>query len=224
LEIFMLLQIAGLLPAEKVKEIGASLVADGASFVSGKATAGAQARLVKNNDQSAGPAARAAIASVSEALMANAVFKAAARPREIFGMLVSRYRSGMAYGAHVDDALMGGKRTDLSFTFFVSELASYDGGELVIEGNDGENAIKLAAGSVVVYPTTSLHRVAEVTRGERLVVVGWVRSFIRSGEQREILFDLDQIVAQLVGANADRPITDRVLKTRNNLMRLWAED
>jgi PKHD-type hydroxylase len=220
----MLLQIAGIMPGEKVEELGASLVADGASFVSGKATAGAQAKLVKNNDQSSGPAAQAAIAAVREALMTNAVFKSAARPKELFGALVSRYRPGMAYGSHVDDALMGGRRTDLSFTFFVSAPESYGGGELVIEGNDGENAIKLAAGSVVVYPTTSLHRVAEVTSGERLVVVGWVRSFIRSGEQREILFDLDQTVALLVAANADRAITDRVLKTRNNLIRMWAED
>ena len=220
----MLVQIAGLLPVEKVQDIRNGLAADAPSFVSGKATAGAQAKIVKNNDQSASPVAKAAIADVREALLANAVFKAAARPKEIIGMLVSRYREGMAYGTHVDDALMSGKRTDLSFTFFVSEPESYDGGELVIEGNDGENAIKLPAGSVVVYPATSLHRVAEVTRGERLVVVGWVRSFIRNGEQREILFDLDQTVAALIGTKADRAITDRVFKTRNNLTRMWAED
>lgn len=220
----MLVQIAGLLPVDKVQDIRNGLAADAPSFVSGKATAGAQAKIVKNNDQSASPVAKAVIADVREALLANAVFKAAARPKEIIGMLVSRYREGMAYGTHVDDALMSGKRTDLSFTFFVSEPDSYDGGELVIEGNDGENAIKLPAGSVVVYPTTSLHRVAEVTRGERLVVVGWVRSFIRNGEQREILFDLDQTVAALIGTKADRGITDRVFKTRNNLTRMWAED
>jgi PKHD-type hydroxylase len=220
----MLVQIAGLLPVEKVQEICSELEKDAASFVSGKSTAGAQAKQVKNNDQSASPVAQAAIAAVREALATNAVFRAATRPKEIIGMLVSRYRPGMAYGAHVDDALMGGKRTDLSFTFFVSTPESYDGGELVIEGNDGENAIKLAAGSVVVYPTTSLHRVAEVTRGERLVVVGWVRSFIRNGEQREILFDLDQTLAALAAAKADRAITDRMFKTRNNLTRMWAED
>ena len=220
----MLVQIVDLLPMDKVQDICNGLVLDAASFASGKSTAGQQAKIVKNNDQSAGPAAQTAIAAVREALGKNLVFRAAARPKEIIGMLVSRYREGMAYGTHVDDALMSGKRTDLSFTFFVSGPESYDGGELVIEGNDGENAIKLAAGSVVVYPTTSLHRVAEVTRGERLVVVGWVRSFIRNGEQREILFDLDQTVAALMGAKADRAITDRILKTRNNLTRMWAED
>jgi PKHD-type hydroxylase len=220
----MIIQISELLRADVVLGIINSLHAESNSFVSGKATAGAQARQVKNNDQSAGPAAQAAIAAVRDALLANAVFKASARPKEIMGMLVSRYQKGMAYGSHVDDALMGGKRTDLSFTFFLGEPGSYDGGELVIEGNDGENAIKLPAGSVVVYPTTSLHRVAEITRGERLVVVGWVRSFIRNAEQREILFDLDQTAAALVAAQADRGMTDRIFKTRNNLIRMWAED
>ena len=156
--------------------------------------------------------------------MAHAVFKAAARPKKLTGMLVSRYGTGMSYGLHVDDALMGGVRTDLSFTVFLAEPESYEGGELLIEGNDGTNAIKLAAGSAVVYPTTSLHHVSEVTNGERLVVVGWVRSYIRSGDQREILFDLDQSVAQLREAGAERAILDRILKTRANLMRMWAED
>ncbi len=220
----MLVQISGLLAADKVTVICNDLQKEAASFVSGKSTAGAQARLVKNNDQSAGPAAQAAIATVREALLGHAVFKAAARPKDIFGMLVSRYRVGMAYGTHVDDALMGGKRTDLSFTLFLSEPESYDGGELVIEGNDGDNAIKLSAGSLVLYPTTSLHRVSEVTRGERLVIVGWVRSFIRAADQREILFDLDQIVAALHGGAGDRAVIDRVYKTRNNLVRMWAED
>ncbi len=220
----MLLQIADLLNPNRVKSLLKGLHNESESFVSGKLTAGLQAKAVKNNDQSAGAAAQVAIAAVREVLNDNAVFKAAARPKEIMSMLVSRYREGMSYGSHVDDALMGGKRTDLSFTFFLSSPEDYDGGELVIEGNDGENIIKLPAGSMVLYPTTSLHRVAEVTRGERLVVVGWVRSFIRHAEQREILFDLDQTAAALVGIKADRAITDRIFKTRNNLIRMWAED
>lgn len=220
----MLLQIADVLNANRVKSLLAGLQREHDSFVSGKATAGSQAKAVKNNDQSAGAAAQVAIAAVREVLNDNLIFKAAARPKDILGMLVSRYREGMSYGSHVDDALMGGKRTDLSFTFFLSKPEDYDGGELVIESNDGENAIKLPAGSLVLYPTTSLHRVTEVTRGERLVVVGWVRSFIRHAEQREILFDLEQTAAALVAAKTDRSITDRVFKTRNNLIRMWAED
>lgn len=218
----MILQIEKLLDEERLRIIRDEHLREQDTFVSGKLTAGWAAKAVKNNDQSTGLAADTVIAEVRDKLLANSVFKSVARPREIMGMLVSRYRQGMAYGSHVDDALMQGKRTDLSFTVFLSAPETYDGGELVIEDNDGDNAIKLAAGSVVIYPTTSLHRVAEVTRGERLVVVGWVRSFIRHAAHREILFDLDQTIAAL--QNADRSILNRVFKTRNNLLRMWAED
>jgi PKHD-type hydroxylase len=115
-------------------------------------------------------------------------------------------------------------RTDLSFTCFLSDPASYDGGELVIEGHDGDTAIKLPAGAVVLYPTTSLHQVTEVTRGERLAIVGWVRSYIRGSEQRETLFDLDQTVTALAGAGLERAVVDRIFKVRNVLTRMWAED
>jgi PKHD-type hydroxylase len=130
----------------------------------------------------------------------------------------------MAYGSHVDDAIMDGKRTDMSFTLFLSEPASYDGGELVIEATGGDTVIKLAPGDMVLYQTTSLHRVEEVTRGERLAIVGWVRSYIRNPEHRELLFDLDQTVAALREIKADRRLLDRVFKVRNTLTRMWAED
>jgi PKHD-type hydroxylase len=140
------------------------------------------------------------------------------------GFLVSRYRPGMEYGLHVDDAMMQGVRTDLSFTLFLSPPEAYEGGELVIEGNDAENAIKLQAGSAVLYPTTSLHRVAPVTAGERLVVVGWVRSLIRRADQREVLFDLDTVVAEMRQHGGSQPGMDRILKVRANLQRMWVED
>lgn len=220
----MIMQIETVLAADAVADLREALRAEAKAFQSGAATAGWHAREVKQNEQSAGPAAAKAIASVQAALGGNSVFKAVARPKQLVGLLVSRYGPGMEYGLHVDDALMGGIRTDLSFTVFLSGPESYDGGELLIEGNDGTSAIKLPAGSAVVYPTTSLHRVAPVTAGERMVVVGWVRSFIRSSEQREILFDLDQSVTLLREAGASRLIFDRILKTRANLMRMWAED
>jgi PKHD-type hydroxylase len=220
----MILQIENVVDAEAIAAMRAALAKESQDFKPGAATAGWHARSVKNNEQSSGPAARDAIARVEAALMGNAVFKAAARPKKLTGMLVSRYGAGMSYGLHVDDALMGGTRTDLSFTVFLAEPESYDGGELLIEGNDGTSAIRLPAGSAVVYPTTSLHRVAEVSRGERLVVVGWVRSYIRQGDRREILFDLDQSVAQLRESGVERAVLDRILKTRANLMRMWAED
>jgi PKHD-type hydroxylase len=220
----VLLQIADVLPAETIAAIRKSLSEDAAAFTAGKATAGWYAKDVKNNDQSVGLAAQAAMEQAKAALLANSLFQSAARPKEFVKLLVSRYRPGMAYGRHVDDALMGGKRTDMSFTLFLSEPDTYDGGELLIETPDGENEFKLPAGHMVLYQTTSLHQVAEVTRGERLAVVGWIRSFIRSAEQRETLFELDQAVAALRQNNAERSLMDHILKVRNTLVRMWAED
>jgi PKHD-type hydroxylase len=201
-----------------------SLLAEADSFKSGKDTAGWYARDVKHNDQSTGPMASLAMEQVKAALLGNAVFVSAARPKAFVKTLVSRYRPGMHYGSHVDDALMGGVRTDMSFTLFLSDPKSYDGGTLVVEGHDGDTEVKLESGGLVLYPTTSLHHVTEVTRGERLAIVGWVRSFIRSAEQRETLFDLDQVVAQLKANNADRSLMNPVMKVRNSLTRMWAED
>jgi PKHD-type hydroxylase len=220
----MLIQITDLLDAATVARLRAGLAREGESFESGKKTAGWQARAVKNNEQSAGPAAQEAMETVRRALEAHALVRSAARPKEFVRLLVSRSREGMGYGTHVDDALMAGRRTDLSFTCSLTDPGTYDGGELVIEEADGENAIRLPAGGVVVYPTTALHRVETVTRGERLVVVGWIRSFIRDPARRDMLFDLDQAVAMLRDAGADRPVMNLISRTRNNLIRMWAED
>jgi PKHD-type hydroxylase len=219
-----MLQIAEVLDAGTVQAIVKSLVAEEAGFASGKATAGWYARDVKDNEQSKSPAALAAMEQAKAALMAHAVFVSAARPKSFVKTLVSRYRPGMHYGTHVDDALMAGTRTDMSFTLFLSDPRSYDGGELVVEAQDGESDVKLEAGSVVLYQTTSLHRVNEVTRGERLAIVGWVRSFIRSAEQREVLFELDQAVAMLKASGAERALMNTTMKVRNSLTRMWAED
>lgn len=220
----MIMQIDGVLPPEAVASLAAALAAEDQSFQPGSATAGWHARQVKNNEQASGAAAAKAITEVEKALLASPVFKAAARPKQLVGLLVSRYRPGMEYGLHVDDAMMQGVRTDLSFTLFLSPPEAYGGGELVIEGNDAENAIKLQPGSAVVYPTTSLHRVAPVTSGERLVVVGWVRSLIRRADQREVLFDLDTVVAEMRQHGGPQPGLDRILKVRANLQRMWVED
>ena len=220
----MIMQIADVLPPGRVAEFMERLGGAAAGFHPGAMTAGWHARGVKNNEQASGEAAREVAGAVEQALLAHPVFKAAARPKRLVGLLVSRYGAGMEYGRHVDDALMQGVRTDLSFTVFLNGPEAYEGGELLIEGHDGETAITLSAGSAVVYPTSSLHRVAQVIRGERLVVVGWVRSLIRRADQRELLFDLDTAVAQLRQSGADRASLDPVLKVRANLLRMWAED
>ncbi len=220
----MFLQIQNVLSAAQVEAIRERVESHPQDFEDGRRTAGWHAKAVKDNEQAKGDTAAAIREVVEKSLLAHPVFKAAAMPKSFVKTLVSRYRPGMSYGTHVDDALMGGVRTDLSFTLFLSEPETYDGGALVIEGNDGDSEIKLPPGSLVLYPTTTLHRVSEVTRGERLAFVGWVRSYIRSHEDREILFDLENVIATLRQSGSDRAILDRLLKVKANLLRNWAED
>lgn len=220
----MFLQIQDVLSASQVEAIRKRIASHPEDFEDGRKTAGWHAKTVKDNEQAKGETAAAIREVVEKTLLAHPVFKAAAMPRSFVRTMVSRYRPGMAYGTHVDDALMGGVRTDLSFTIFLSEPGSYDGGALVVEGNDGDTEIKLPTGSLVLYPTTTLHRVSEVTRGERIAFVGWVRSYIRSHEDREILFDLENVIATLRQSNADRALLDRLFKVKANLVRKWAED
>jgi PKHD-type hydroxylase len=196
-----------------------------ARFVDGRATAGFAARTVKNNTQAAGDRALETVRKlVAERILAHEVFRLAVRPKALTPLMFSRYEPGMNYGTHVDDALMHGLRTDVSFTLFLSEPERYDGGELVIESAGGEDAIKPEAGSLIAYPTTALHRVNEVTRGERLAAVGWARSFIRDGARRELLFDLDTARRQMFARDGKSPEFDLVAKSASNLMRMWAED
>ena len=120
--------------------------------------------------------------------------------------------------------MMRGMRSDLSFTLFLADPDSYDGGELVIEQSAGEQSFKLEAGAMILYPTTTLHRVEAVTRGCRVVAFGWVRSFVRSAERREILFDLERARRQLFDQEGKTPIFDLLSKSNANLLRMWAED
>lgn len=195
-----------------------------ASFADGSRTAGWHARGVKANEQLDPNAAAVVVKKVQSALGANRVFTAFSRPREFVRVMVSRYRENMEYGMHIDDAIMQGKRTDISFTLFLAAPDAYEGGALEIEAPGGTLAIKGEAGSVFVYPSTTLHRVAPVTAGQRVVAVGWVRSLVRTAEQREILFDLDNVIATSRQEGASRATLDRLLKAKANLMRLWAED
>ncbi|HEY7749143.1 MAG TPA: Fe2+-dependent dioxygenase [Aestuariivirgaceae bacterium] len=147
---------------------------------------------------------------------------AAARPKRFVKLLVSRYRPDMNYG--IDDAVMDGHRTDLSFTLFLSDPASYEGGELVIEDTLENRSVKLAAGELILYPSGALHRVERVTQGERLVVVGWVRSYVRQAAHREVLFDLELALREVYDHDGKSALFDRLVKTRTNLLRLWADD
>lgn len=199
-------------------------VVAGLAFADGAATAGRFARTVKANDQAtASPARDAIVQKVQTALMANDIFNIAARPRHMTPLVVSRYRQGQTYGRHVDDALMQGLRTDISFTLFLSDPATYEGGDLVIEDTLETRAIKLPAGSLILYPSTTLHHVAPVTSGTRLAVVGWVQSWIRDAGQREILFDLERSLRQVFDTEGKSELFDLLSKSRSNLLRMWAD-
>ncbi len=216
--------IADVLDADAVMQARRTLAE--ARFVDGKATAGWHAKLVKNNLQAAG--GDHAVAELREALAAtvatNALFRLVARPKSLTPLILSRYEPGMEYGSHVDDALMNGVRADVSFTLFLGDPDSYDGGALVIETSGGEDDIKLPAGSLVAYPSTTLHRVQPVTRGVRLAAVGWARSFIRDPAQRALLFDLDTARQVLFGREGKTAEFDLLSKSTANLLRMWAED
>jgi PKHD-type hydroxylase len=219
----MILRISGVLDAPTVKALQ-DVVGDSA-FEPGSKTAGWSARTVKNNQQLAsGPAAMAVSRTVEAALRRNAVFMAAAQPKAFCRVMLSRYEQGMSYGTHIDDPLIEGLRADLSFTLFLSPPSSYDGGELVLDGVDEEASVKLDEGDLVLYPTTCLHRVLEVSSGTRLVCVGWVRSLIRLQAHREILFDLETAARTVFQREGKSTLFDQLSKIKANVIRLWAED
>jgi PKHD-type hydroxylase len=220
----MQIVIGNVLSAEEVETAVATL--ERARFVDGRATAGFAARTVKNNQQAEGSdrSLETIRKLVAERIVGNEVFRLAVRPKALSPLLFSRYQKGMHYGSHVDDALMDGMRTDVAFTLFLSDPKSYGGGELTIEGTSGEDAFKLDAGSLVAYPATSLHHVADVTRGARLAAVGWARSFVRDQARRELLFDIDTARRQMFARDGKSTEYDLVSKSLANLLRMWVED
>lgn len=192
----------------------------------GSATAGWHAKLVKDNEQlrADDPNHADLRRMVEETIRAHPLLAMATRPRRFGPILFSRYSGGQHYGSHVDDALMGGVRTDISFTLFLAEPDSYEGGELVMETAAGEAAFKLPAGSGLFYPSTTLHRVEPVTDGTRMAAVGWIRSFVRDAAERELLFDLDTARQGLFRQHGKSAEFDLLSKCMANLLRKWAED
>jgi PKHD-type hydroxylase len=220
----MQIVIGNVLSVAEVKTVGTALKR--ARFVDGRVTAGFAARLVKNNRQAAGNdrSLDAVRKLVAARILDNEVFRLAVRPKALSTLLFSRYDKSMDYGSHVDDALIDGMRSDVSFTLFLSDPESYDGGELVIESAAGEETFKLEPGSLVAYPSTSLHRVASIARGARFAAVGWARSLIRDAAQRELLFDLDTARRALFARDGKSAEFDLIAKSFANLMRMWTQD
>ncbi len=216
--------IANVLSRAELKIVRNAL--ERARFVDGRATAGFAARLVKNNEQvdATDRSIETIRKLVTERISKNELFKLAVRPKALSPLMFARYERGKNYGSHVDDPLMNGIRTDVSFTLFLSDPKSYSGGELVIDSAAGEDPVKLPAGAMVIYPTTALHRVAKVTKGQRLVCVGWARSLIRDAARRELLFDLDTARRRMFARGGKSADYDLVSKSLANLMRMWIED
>ncbi len=192
-------------------------------FEPGARTAGRIAQAVKDNEQAvAGPARDGILAKVQNVLLAHPVFQALAIPKGFARLVVSRTSGGGHYGDHIDNALMGGQRADLSFTLFLSDPDSYDGGALTISDRLEDRQFRLNAGELILYASDTLHRVEPVTRGERYVVIGWVTSHIRDLRQREILFDLASAIATAEAAG-DTAQVQLLAKSRSNLIRMWAD-
>ena len=222
----MLTCIENVLSQEELSEL--RQLASSQPLEDGKRTAGYRARAVKHNLQLAPEAKykRRLNDIIGSALRRNSAFRTAAFPRRLSPVLLSLYENGMHYGAHVDDALMGRGdkiRSDVSTTVFLSDPADYVGGELLVSMGFGEVAVKLPAGAAVVYSSTSLHRVAEVSEGQRLAAVLWTESHIRDPGQRELLFDLHRVKEHMHQVDEHGEETALAFKTYSNLLRMWAE-
>ncbi|HWA62841.1 MAG TPA: Fe2+-dependent dioxygenase [Caulobacteraceae bacterium] len=224
----MLVRIEGVLTAEEVAAYRSALEA--AAWVDGRVTAGAQSALAKRNLQvpEDAPQARALAEDLLGRLGRNPGFVAAALPKRVFPPLFNRYDEGMAFDAHIDNAIRfaGAQRfrTDVSCTLFLTDPADYDGGELVVEDVFGEQRVKLAAGDMVVYPASSLHRVTPVTRGSRWAAFFWAQSMVRDDGRRSLLYGLDQAIQGLSTKVApDDHDLVRLAGTYHNLIRMWAE-
>lgn len=219
----MLLQIAGIIDSSLIGAIREAADANG-FWSDGGQTAAGRAKSVKRNQQAlSSGAARGVLETLSKAILDNETVRSAAQPDAIARIMLNLYGEGMEYGPHVDAPYIDGVRTDLSFTLFLSGPEDYDGGELVIDSAGAEDRVKLPAGSLVLYPSTSLHRVEPVTRGARIACIGWIKSRIRSQEDRSVLFDLDRVGADLTAIDAPGDIRDRLANVRNNLLRRWGE-
>jgi PKHD-type hydroxylase len=204
---------------------------DAAEWVDGQVTAGHQSGRAKDNMQMAETSAAALEMGdlILGALEKDPLFISAALPLKVFPPLFNRYQGGQSFGTHVDNAIrqVGGTghrvRTDLSATLFFSEAGEYDGGELVVEDNYGVQSIKLNAGSLILYPASSLHHVTPVTRGARLASFFWIQSMVRDDAQRTLLFDLDTSIQRLNQDAPDHPSAVQLTGVYHNLLRRWAD-
>lgn len=224
----MMLQLRQVLKPDQLEQVGV-LLAD-APFVDGKLTAGMEARRVKNNlelDRGAQRLIAQLNGIVMESLVRHPDYRAGALPLRVAAPYYARYRPGMTYGDHVDDPIMGREgqlyRCDIAITVFLNEPDSYEGGELAINTAFGPSVVKLPAGDAVLYPASSLHRVNQIARGERLVAVTWVQSAVRDPARRELLYDLHLAREILLRERLGSEETAKISRAYTNLIRMWSD-
>lgn len=225
----MLVHISEVLTPEEAAAARASL--ETADWVDGRVTAGYQSARAKDNLQlpEDHPLARELRERIVIALERNPLFMGAALPLRVFPPLFNRYEGGHSFGTHVDNAIrqVPGTahriRTDLSATLFLTPPEDYDGGELMVEDTYGTQSVKLPAGHLVLYPSTSLHHVRPVTGGARISSFFWIQSMIRDDGQRTLLFDLDMAIQRIAAEAPDHPTAVQLTGVYHNLIRMWAE-
>ena len=225
----MLVQVPDVLTREQVAQVRQRL--DAAEWVDGRVTAGHQSARAKDNMQlpEDHPASRQLGEMILGALQRNPLFISAALPLRVFPPLFNRYQGGQSFGNHVDNAIRqipgsGARiRTDLSATLFLAEPSEYDGGELMVEDTYGVHSVKLPAGHLILYPSTSLHNVRPVTRGARLASFFWIQSMVRDDGERTLLFDLDGAIQRVAADAPDSPVAVQLTAVYHNLLRRWAD-
>jgi PKHD-type hydroxylase len=225
----MMLHVPGVLNAEQVREMRAALAA--ADWVDGRETVGDQGARVKRNRQlpELSPVGRTLGQTILAALAKNPVFFSAALPLRFVPPLFNLYEGGENYGLHVDGSVRSVPgthlqlRTDLSCTLFLCEPEDYDGGDLEVVDTYGSHEVKLPAGDLILYPSSSLHRVHPVTRGARVCAFFWLQSMIRDDRQRALLYEFDQSIQKLRTKIGDCEETLALTGQYHNLLRMWAE-
>ena len=222
----MLLRIKGLIPSDKLAIVRG--IHDSADYIDGKLSAGKEAVSVKNNEDL--PQNHPEIArqtnNVRGLLVNHPTYQYGVLPHRIAAPFYARYTPGNQYGYHVDDPIMGQAdryRTDVSITVFLNGPDEYEGGDLTLMTATGEVKHKLPAGDAILYPSGSLHQVAPVTKGSRLVAVTWAQSMVRDPAQRELLYNLSQARDELLGSEPESEVTQKISTTYINLVRMWAE-
>ena len=210
-----------LLNSEELEILRKNFAKEELFWEDGKQTAGKHAAKVKNNLQLKRDSdiSKKYSGLITKKIISNELIRSFALPKKVHGTIFSKSTKGMSYGSHIDNPYMSSGRADLSFTIFLNSKDNYGGGALSIESFNSEKKFKLNAGEIIIYPSTYLHSVEEVTDGERLVLIGWIESYVKSIEEREYLFDLDAAARSLLTKYGRSEEVDLIFKSYSNILR-----